>query len=313
MNQAPDDAARVVVFNPHPLLGVTIERRGADADDVHFHAAGQGVWVANMAGEMGAEPVLCAFNGGEPGRLLGPLLDQLHGERRLVDTSAATGCYVVDRRSGEREFVAQAFADPPSRHELDDLFSITCAAALNAKVLMVCGALPQDSVPLEFFGNLAKDVRAASETKIVTDISAPQLDAVLDGQPDIVKLDDWQLAVSTRRELSSDDVIWGACAEIIERGARMVVFTRGDKPSLVSTADRRWELTPPRFEGGASEGSGDSMVGSMCAALARGLDIEDVLRLGAAAGATNFLRHGLGSGDRAVVEELVQRVELREL
>ena len=91
------------------------------------------------------------------------------------------------------------------------------------------------------------------------------------------------------------------------------MFTRGDKPSLVATADRRWELTPPRFEGGASEGSGDSMVGAMCAALARGLEIEDVLRLGAAAGATNFLRHGLGSGDRSVVEELVQQVELREL
>jgi 1-phosphofructokinase len=310
---APDDAARVVVFNPHPLLGVTIERRGADADDVHFHASGQGVWVANMTGELGAEPVLCGFNGGEPGRLLEPLLEDLHGERRLVETSAATGCYVIDRRSGEREFVAQAFADPPSRHEQDDLFSITCAAALNAKVLMVCGALPQDAIPVETFGNLVRDVHAASDTKIVTDISSPQLDAALEGKPDIVKLDDWQLAVSTKRELSSDDVIWEAVGEIIERGARTVVFTRGDEPSLVATSDRRWELTPPRFEGGASEGSGDSMVGAMCAALARGLEIEDVLRLGAAAGATNFLRHGLGSGDRAVVEELVQQVRLREL
>jgi 1-phosphofructokinase len=220
---------------------------------------------------------------------------------------------VIDRRSGEREFVAQAFSEPPTRHELDDLFSITTAAALNAKVLMVCGSLPQDAVPLEYFGNLVKDVRAAGQAKVVTDISSPQLDAALEGKPDIVKLDDWQLAVSTGRELSSDEVIWEACAEIVERGARVVVFTRGDEPSLVYSADRRWELTPPRFESGAAEGSGDSMVGSMCAALARDLPIEDVLRLGAAAGATNFLRHGLGSGDRAVVEELVQQVKLRQL
>ena len=53
------------------------------------------------------------------------------------------------------------------------------------------------------------------------------------------------------------------------------------------------------------------MVGAIAAALARDLDYEDVLRLGAAAGATNFLRHGLGTGSRAVVEDLVQRVELR--
>ena len=56
-----------------------------------------------------------------------------------------------------------------------------------------------------------------------------------------------------------------------ERGARTVVFTRGEGARRsCRRADRRWELTPPQFEGGASEGSGDSMVGAMCAALARG-------------------------------------------
>jgi 1-phosphofructokinase len=67
------------------------------------------------------------------------------------------------------------------------------------------------------------------------------------------------------------------------------------------------------FAEGAAEGSGDSMVGALAAALARGLGLEDVLRVGAAAGATNFLRHGLGTGSRAVVDDLVKRVELRPL
>jgi 1-phosphofructokinase len=304
--------ARVVVFNPHPLLGVTIERRGADEDDVHFHAAGQGVWVARMAAEMGADPLLCAFNGGEPGRLLAPLLDRMEGDRRLVETAAPTGCYVIDRRSGEREFLAQAFSEPPTRHEVDDLFSLTCAAALNAEVLMVCGALPQDAVPVETYGNLVKDVRAGG-TRIVTDISSPQLDAALEGEPDVVKLDDWQLAASVGRALGGEDGIHAAISEILERGAKAVIFTRGKEASLVCTHERRWELTPPQFEGGASEGSGDSMVGALCACLARGLDWEESLRLAAAAGATNFLRHGLGSGDRAVIEELVSQVRLEEI
>jgi hypothetical protein len=37
------------------------------------------------------------------------------------------------------------------------------------------------------------------------------------------------------------------------------------------------------------------------------------LVIAAAAGAANFLRHGLGSGSRAVVERLVEQVELRPL
>jgi len=83
---------------------------------------------------------------------------------------------------------------------------------------------------------------------------------------------------------------------------------------LVLTRDgRAWELVPPVFEAGAPEGSGDSMVGALAAALARGFEWEDAVRLAAAAGATNFLRHGLGTGSRAVIEDLEKRVELREL
>jgi len=38
----------VAIFGPDPLLSVTIEARG-QRDEVHVHAAGQGVWVARMA------------------------------------------------------------------------------------------------------------------------------------------------------------------------------------------------------------------------------------------------------------------------
>jgi 1-phosphofructokinase len=79
------------------------------------------------------------------------------------------------------------------------------------------------------------------------------------------------------------------------------------------TSEQTWELVPPRFSRGASEGSGDSMVGALAAAVARGMSTEDALRWGAAAGAANFLRHGLGTGSRDVVSDLLPRVELREV
>ena len=116
--------APVTVFGPHPLLAVTIERRG-ESDDVHLHPAGQGVWVARMAGELGADPVLCGFIGGETGKVLQPLLDELPGSRRLVRTAAWSGSYVMDRRSGEREPIAFAWSAAPTRHEIDDLVSLT--------------------------------------------------------------------------------------------------------------------------------------------------------------------------------------------
>src|SRR5690349_13591713 len=95
---------KVTVFGPHPMLSVTVEPlTAAGGDDIHVHAAGQGVWVARMAAELGADPVLCGFIGGETGTVLQPLLDQMEVKLRLVETAEASGCYLHDRRSGERK------------------------------------------------------------------------------------------------------------------------------------------------------------------------------------------------------------------
>jgi 1-phosphofructokinase len=311
---SPTDNRRpVTVFGPNPILGITIERRGADEDDIHVHPGGQGVWVARMAGEMGAYPILCGFCGGETGQLLRPLLDELPGETRLVETTVANGSWVIDRRSGGREMIAHAWSDPPTRDEIDDLFSVTTASALSSEVLVVCGPVPPESLPIELYGQLVKDVRAHGP-KVVVDLSPPRLESALEGEPDIVKADEWQLAQITGEDTREPEAFRKAAEAVLERGAGAVIATRGADPVLVLTKDgRAWELVPPVFEEGDADGSGDSMVGTLAAALARGLDFEDALRLGAAAGATNSLRHGLGTGTRPVVEDLVQRVELRPL
>ena len=132
--------ARVAILGPSPLVTVTVEARGDDGDDVHMHPGGQPVWVARMAGQLGAWPVLCGFVGGETGIVLEALLAGLPGERRLVTTSDPSGCYVIDRREGERKLVAGTLARPASRHEVDDLVSLTVAAALESDVLVVCNS-----------------------------------------------------------------------------------------------------------------------------------------------------------------------------
>jgi len=301
---------RLAVFGPHPLLTITIERRG-DADDVHVHAAGQGVWSSRIAGRLGAWPVLCGFAGGETGAVVSALLARLPGQRRLVPTATATGCYVVDRRSGQRSLMAIRLSDAPSRHELDDLVSIACAAALESEALLVCNAFPPDALPPEAYGTLVADVGTMG-TPVVVDLSSPRLDAALEGRPNVVKLNDWELAEYVRGPVDGP-LLRAAAERLLAAGARAVVVTRGPDPALVLTPDRAWELVPPRFERGSREGCGDAMMGGLAAALATGRSFEDALMLGAAAGAANFLRHGLGTATAEVIEELVGHVELRAL
>jgi 1-phosphofructokinase len=304
---------KVAVFGPNPMLSITIEALTAEGgDDIHVHAAGQGVWVARMAAELGAEPALCGFIGGEVGSVLRPLLEEMPIELRLVETAEASGAYIHDRRSGERVPVGQSAALPPSRHEVDDLFSVTIAAALDCDLLAICGPYPDEGVPLDIYGSLVADVKA-NGVPVIADLSSPRLDNALEGSPDLVKINDWQLAGFIDGPVDTEERMRAAMERVQERGAESVIITRAGDPALAMRDGKLWELKPPKFERGSREGCGDSMMGALSATIAAGREWDDVLQLSAAAGAVNFLRSGLGTGARTVIEELAPRVQLREL
>jgi 1-phosphofructokinase len=307
---SPSDATHVAIFAPHPLLTVAVETRG-EQDDVHMHVGGQGMWVARMAAELGARPIVCSFVGGETGHVIEHLLAGLPGELRITRTIGASGSYVVDRRSGDRRLIAHQVAPPPSRHELDDLFSATCAAALEAEVLVVCNPYPADALPLEVFENLVSDARG-NGTRVLVDLSTPRLDRALEGAPDLVKINDWELAEYVYGPVSAPHEMRAAAERVHAAGAATVVITRAGDPAFVLHEGRELELVPPKFDRGAREGCGDSMMGGIAAGLASGMAMPDALIQGAAAGAANFLRHGLGTGSADVVRDLVRSVRLTE-
>jgi 1-phosphofructokinase len=310
MTPSPEHSP-VAVFGPDPLLSVTIESRG-DRDDVHVHAAGQGVWVARMAAELGAWPILCCFSGGETGAVLAPLLDALPGERRVTATVGSTGSYVVDRRSGGRQLVAAALRPAPQRHEVDDLVAATCAAAFGSAVLVICNPYPAEGLPDEMYDTIAADVAAAG-VPIMVDLSSPRVEHTLAYGPVLVKLNDWELAEYVRGPVDGQRAL-DAARRLMEAGAANVVVTRGEGPILVlPNAGEPYEIVPPRLPRGYREGCGDAMMGAIAAGWTRGMSLHDALVLGAAAGSGNFLRHGLGTGKRAVVEELAQRIATRPL
>jgi 1-phosphofructokinase len=305
-----NESGRIAIFSPNPLLTVTVEARAEDRDDIHIHAGGQGVWAARSASELGGEPLLCGLIGGETGVVLEPLLAKLPGEQRLVHADRSNGCLVFDRRSGRRVLVSAMAAEPPSRHELDDLFSLTCAVAIDSDALVICNPYPADGWPLEIYANLAADV-GANGTPVLVDLSSPRLDSALEGRPHLVKINDWELAEYICGPVDTPELLLGAATLLRERGAANVIVTRGAEPALVLSDGQASWLVPPRFDRGSREGCGDTMMGALAAGIALGRPWEQALTTAAAAGAVNFLRHGLGSGERAVIEEIAGQVELQ--
>ena len=190
-----------------------------------------------------------------------------------------------------------------SRHELDDLFSTTVSAAMAADVLVVTNPLPGDALPAEFTATSSPTCAAWAPGPGRPVPTATGRGAGRRARPgEAQRLGTGAVRGGAGRRGAGPPGRGGATAR---PGAESVIVTRGGLPAFATAPDgREYEFTPPRFDHGSPEGCGDSMMGGMATGWAQGLPWLDVVTLGMAAGAANFLRHGLGTGVRGMVEQL---------
>lgn len=297
------------MFAPSPIVTVTVEDR-AGGPELHVHAGGQGVWQTRMLTALGTPVVLCAGLGGETGRLLERMIADDGVELRWVPTAGRNGGYVHDRRDGgERSEIATEHPAPLDRHELDALYELTLAEGLCAGTVLLSGAQADDVVPASIYRRLAADLRA-NGVRVVADLSGHRLEAAVQGGLDLLKVSDEELVEHDRAASRSlDDVVRAACG-LRNEGVDRVVVSRAGEPAVAVDASRILLVTPPPVTTADPRGAGDSQTAGMTARLAAGDDWEDVLRVGAACGALNVVRHGLGTGRDETVDVFAARVEL---
>lgn len=305
---AAEEPLSVCVFDPTPLLTVTIESIG-EGDDIHFHAGGQGVWIARMVRRLGAGASLVGCFGGESGALLRPLVEAEGIGLAHSESGGHNGSYVQDRRSGSRAALASSDPAPLNRHEVDDLFGGALAAALESQVTVLAGPSAPHVVPKEFYGRLSADLRALG-VRVVADVSGGALHGVLAGCVDVLKVSDEDLV---RDGLVTPDDSRGRLRlmrDIVGRGTHTVIVTRADEPALALIGDRLVQVLCPALHPVDHRGAGDAMTAAVAVALARNGDIEHALRLGAAAGAATVARRGLASGQQGAIHALLEHVAI---
>jgi 1-phosphofructokinase len=307
-------APRVCVFAPLPLLTVAIETMGGrPGDEVHLHAGGQGFWIARLVSELGARVVLCTTCGGETGRVLRSLFEDEELELRCVDASTANGAYVDDRRSGERERIAEMEAAPLSRHEVDELYGTTLVEALEADLTVLGGpGEREDLLPSDFYRRITADL-VANDRVVAVDLSGEPLRAAVAGGATIVKLSHEALVNDGYAKDDSFSALVAGMAKLGANGQEAVVCSRAEEPALAWFDERLVEIRGPVLDPIDHRGAGDSFTAGMATALAGGREFDHALRLGAAAGVLNVTRRGLGTGARDEIERLASHVEIRDL
>ena len=301
-------AVTVVVLAPSPLLTVTIEDRAGEPD-IHVHAGGQGVWQARMLSSLGVRVVICAGLGGEAGGVLAHLLPSEGLTLKGIRTDARNGGYVHDRRDGDRIVVAEAPGGPLDRHEHDELYELTLTEGLEHGFALLSGPHDDRIVPSALYRRLTMDL-VANGCKVAVDLAGERLAAALAGQPSLVKVSHEELLAEGRADSDEAADLISAMRSLRKDGAGIVVVSRAAEPALALVDDDVLAVRLPELEPAEPKGAGDSMTAGMVATLARGGPAAEALRVGAACGALNVVRSGLGTGNADAVAAIAERVQL---
>lgn len=300
---------RVMVFAPSPLLTITVE--GGGDGELHLHAGGQGVWQARMARTLGAEVVMCSMLTGEAGGVLEHLLTSegfaVHAVRREGNGAA----YIHDRRGGERVVVAEFVSDSFSRHDADELYAITLREGMAADVVLLSGPHGESVLSPDVYRRLAADLTAVGKPVIV-DLAGDRLLAALEGGVRLVKVADNELVAMGLAADASLPVLLEA-ARAMRSGAEAVIVTRAGHGALLVDGDDAMSVRAPHMSEVDPSGAGDSFTAALTVALMNGESLRDAVALGAAAGALNVTRHGLGTGDAQAIHRLAAQVRLQPI
>ncbi|MCM3660315.1 PfkB family carbohydrate kinase [Georgenia satyanarayanai] len=311
MEQQSAHRPRLCVLAPTPLLMVEVEP-GEDGDyehsaDLHLHPGGQGLWVARMAISLGAEVTVCGPFGGEVGAVLAHMLSEEKLTVRAVPYNAGNGAYVHDRRGGDRATLAHMVPPQLTRHELDDLYGTVLVEALESDVLVLTGAEPDRVLPAGFFSRLVRDVHSV-EKPIVADLSGDAAKAAAAEGPTVLKMSHEELQGAGLTTGDSVEELQAAGRRLVEQGVGAMLISRAGEPTLLVTAESTRLLVGPVVTPLDHRGAGDSMTAGVAVALGRGASVGEAARLGAAAGALNVTRRGLGTGRREQIERFADRI-----
>jgi 1-phosphofructokinase family hexose kinase len=299
-------AQRVLVF---PRVQVDAVNRAVRTLE---SVAGKSVNVAKVLKALGEAPLALGFAGGDRGAWLLGELDARGIPHDFVKVSVPTReCVtVIDESAGtQTELVEESRPVLPADYE--HLAEKVNHHRARARAIVLSGTLTPGG-PEDFYERCTRSGHEAGLLTVVDAKGAP-MQAALAERPGLVKPNHAELELTVGRALRGEGAVFGAMAELGDRGAERVVVTRGGHPSLAWDRRSAWRIRPPRIQVVNPIGSGDSFTAAVVWRLLRGDGLGEACRWGAAAGAANALQWMAGEVEMAQMERLIAEVEVESV
>lgn len=297
---------RVMVFRKLTLDAVNRAATTLDG------AAGKSINVAKVLKTLGGEPVATGFLGGDRGEFLRVALMEKGIESDFVAVSTWTRqCLtMIDESAGTHtELVEESHPVQPA--DFDKLLAVVRRRVSECRAVVMSGTIVTGG-PADWYFDCTQ-LAAKTGALSVVDAQGAALIEALKARPGLVKPNRSELAATVGCELKDEAGVMRAMRELGERGAQRVVVTAGKEPALAFDGKVFWRIVLPQIEVMNPIGSGDACTAGLVLRLARGDDLGEAGRWGAAAGAANALTLMPGEVDVEDVKRLAREVEVHKI
>ena len=255
-----------------------------------FHPGGGGINVSRAIKKLGGVSLTVYTSGGSMGQMLENLLIQEGIQHQPVAVSGLTReSFTVFEKSTTLQY---RFSMPGPEITTDECQQVLDTVfSHDADYLVASGSLPP-GVPDDFYAQVAQQAKASNIPLIVDTTGNASHEAAKAGVF-LLKPNLRELEIFVQKPIESDDHLKVVAQELIAAGmAEVLAVSMGAAGAAFITADTYANLRAPMVPIQSKVGAGDSMVGGIVLALARGQSLLDAVRYGVAAGSAAVMTPG---------------------
>jgi 1-phosphofructokinase len=309
--------AKILTLTLNPALDLTVELPRLDAgqvnrsDEMHTHAAGKGVNVAQVLADLGHQLTVSGFLGEDNLQAF----ETLFAKRGFVDafirvpgeTRSNIKVAEQDGRITDINGPGPVVDAAAQQALLDSLVQI----APGHDAVVVAGSLPR-GVTAQWLRELIERLNQLG-LKVALDSSGEALREALQASPWLIKPNTEELADALGCEVVSHTAEAQAAARLHSQGIEHVVISHGADGVNWFSVGSALHATPPKVSVASTVGAGDSLLAGMLHGLLSADTPEQTLRTATAIAAMAVTQIGFGIHDRAQLAQLEQGVRVRPL
>ncbi|RFA35635.1 1-phosphofructokinase [Virgibacillus dokdonensis] len=297
MNTAIDLYVAMEALNPNAV------NRTYDED---YQPNGKGVNVSVMLNKMGIPNTALGFIGGFTGHFIKEELEKLGIATDFIEVAGNTRINVFINADEEYKIVNQGPSIPQeAMHQLLDKI----ANIPTGSTLIVSGSLPK-GVDDQVLITIAQ-ICDRNHVKLVLDSSSTVVLETLAYEPYLLKPNEDELAHLFGEPSLSEEQIIAYGKELIERGARHVIISRGEKGAVYVDGQQVLKASSPKGKVVNTACAGDALLASYIAKTIEKEPIAEALIYAIATGASTAFSKGLS--DLSDILELKHHVHITNL